>query len=224
MRQSISAASRKPSSSSTAMPATCAAGRLDQIGRRAQRAAGGQHVVDEEHPLARRARLPAPRSRPCRTRARTRCRWSAAATCRPCAPAPGRSRAGPRARRRAGSRAPRCRRPGRSARAARPRRSARRSTAANAAPSASSGVMSLKTIPGLREVRHVAQQRRDRSAEPPVSAHRRRGGRCGRAPGRGAGAGPPTAPWRGAAPASSGRAAARSARPVRRTAWPRPAW
>ena len=137
-------------STRNAAPTTAAAARLDEPHAGGRRAAGGQHVVHDEHPGAggEHARGASPAGRG-RIRGRTRAR-----SCRPeaCpASAPGsRPRRGPApAGRRRESLGPRRRRSRRVARAAPRRGERRRSPSANARGSASSGVMSRNRMPGL---------------------------------------------------------------------------
>ena len=153
-RRSPRGPGRKPSSMSTAPPCTAAPHSLDEVDwSRPGRAAGGEHVVDEQHPVTRRRSRPgASRASPRRTRARRRRRASRAGACRPCAPARSRR---PRASATGAARMkPRASMPStlsttdravaRRARRGERRRPRRRSRSG----SASSGVMSLKTSPG----------------------------------------------------------------------------
>ena len=170
------------------------------------------------------ARLPEPRWSPLRTRAHTPDRWSVAATFPPFAPAPDRIPS--RAARAAAKMKPRASIPAtRSTGACCPATSvSAQITVSNAVPSASSGTMSLKTIPGCGKS-GTSRSRASMTVAASVAmltvaggivaAERRDAARCRPA----AAAAPP----RRRQPV---RAAPRRARlrPVRRPAWPRPAW
>ena len=129
-------------------PEPLPAGPLDQVQRGLGGAAGGEHVVDDQDPLARREGvLAAPPGSPRRTPGRRRPRAPPGAACRPCARHHARRRSRTRPPRPARTRAPRC---------PPPRRTRRRSCATiasmtprNASPSANSGIRSLNTMPGL---------------------------------------------------------------------------
>lgn len=125
-----------------------AAAGLDQLAGGAHRAAGRQQVVDDQHPFAGLDRIDVDLDGVgAGTRARSSMRSSSTAACRACAPARSRRRAASPAARRTGSRATRSP----PTLSTRPTSSfASRSIATViAAGDASSGVMSLKRMPGL---------------------------------------------------------------------------
>ena len=133
-----------------------AAGPLDQIQRRLGGAAGGQHVVDHQHPVPGGERvLRAPPGWPRRTPGRRRPSSAGAGQLAGLAhrhhPQPGRVRDG------GGDHEPARLDAGHDVEAspARGIRRSRRSPRGTPSPSANSGIRSLNTMPGLGKVRHV---------------------------------------------------------------------
>ena len=126
-----------------------AAGPLDQVQRRRRGAAGGQHVVDHQHPLAGRERVLVHLQGGLAVLQRVRRRVAPpGAACRPCGPAPPLAGG---VRDRGGDRNPRASMPATTSNE--PRRGAPTIASIDLrgtpAPSANSGVRSLKTMPGL---------------------------------------------------------------------------
>ena len=156
---------------------------LDEPGRGGRGAAGGQHVVDDRATRSPGcdARRGGSRAGRCRTRARTpRDSMSPRQLARPCGPGRSRRRAGrPPARPRMKPRASMPEHPVDRAASRHGGRRGRRRRSGTRPASASSGVMSLKTIPGFGKSgmsRMSAAQVGDRSGQRRFPFFRGRGG------------------------------------------------